>query len=309
MKFTATDPLNVRSGPSITSSVVRVLAAGDAVDSDAYAWKTVTLADGTRGYCAAAYLRPVGGAPVIPLPTPASPASAPTVTAFLVCPIQSADESGHLVTSRTVRISAVIDHSGTAIDPTSTSWWGLHAKDQKVTAFNGEVGDGEASATAPYGYTKRIPGPFFAAGEINYVGAHGVGDTYGPSWYLNYDGHAGYDFAYSALTPVVATAGGVLQKATDAEDVVYGQGWNIHHTFYVQHPNGYSTWYRHCTSLADTIEARIGSDFSKTVEVAQGQVVASVGDFGAAGAVHLHLEVRDAQGRIVDPYGAGLWEV
>lgn len=247
--------------------------------------------------------------PTQPIPEPVvSPTPTPEPSlGFLTCPIQARDAVGAPVTSRTASISAVIDHSGTAIDPTSTKRWGRNAKDQKVIAFNGEVGDGEPCAEPPLGYTKKVPARFFAHKEINYVGAHGAGDAYAPTFYLNYDGHAGYDFAYPRMTAVLATASGVIHKATNAEDGVYGQGWDIHHTFYIKHQNSYSTWYRHCIKLTDAIEAQMAANPAHTSDVVQGQIVGYVGDFGAPGAVHLHLEVRNPEGAIVDPYGDKLW--
>lgn len=231
----------------------------------------------------------------------------PQNNGFLACPIQGSDKEGKPLTSRTVKVVSVIDHSDTAIDPASSKRWGLRAKDQKVTAFNGEIGDGEACASPPLGYTKKIPEPFFANGEINYVGVHSTGDKYPANYYLNYDGHAGYDFGYPRMTPILATSDGLLHKASNTEDSVYGQGWEAQHTFYIKHQNGYSTWYRHCVKLSNEVEAKIGSDYSKSCAVRQGQVVAYVGDVGAPGSVHLHFEVKDTQGKIVDPYGDNLW--
>lgn len=227
-------------------------------------------------------------------------------SSFMVCPIQANDANGQPVTPFTAKIASVIDHSDTTIDPTSKKGWGLHAKDQKVIAFNSEVGDGESSAVAPFGYTKKTLSPFFAGKEINYVGAVGGGDAYGPTFYLNYDGHAGYDFAYGSMTPILAPADGTLHKATNADDNVYGQGWEIHHTFYIKHSNGFSTWFRHCTKLADDIEAVLLNDYSKSYPVTQGQVVAYVGNFGKV-PFHLHFETKNSSGKIVDPYGDKLW--
>lgn len=59
MKFKATDNINLRSGPSVDSPKVGSITAGTIVESDAYAWKAVTLPDGTKGYCAANYLQGV----------------------------------------------------------------------------------------------------------------------------------------------------------------------------------------------------------------------------------------------------------
>ncbi len=238
---------------------------------------------------------------------------------FLICPIQENDANGKLLTSRTAKITAVIDHAGTAIDANSTKTWGLNAKDQRVKAFNGEVGDGESSAGAPYGYAKKSPTPFFSAGEINYVGAPGPGDKHGPTFYLNYDGHAGYDFKCGEGTPIIAPAGGNLYKAqADPIDGVNRnwclknlginnptawQGW---HTFYIKHPNGYSTWFLHCTKLVDEIESQL-VDYQKCAPVRQGQLIAYSGKYGGV-PPHLHFEVRNDKDSIVDPYGDQLWE-
>ena len=232
----------------------------------------------------------------------------PIKKGFLICPVQGMDASGKPVTSCTVRVSSVLDHSGTAIDPESKNRWGKSAKDQKVKAFNGEIGDGEPSAGIPYGYTKKTPVPFFASKEINYVGAAGSGDKYGPTYYLNYDGHAGYDFSYPKLTPVVAPASGQLCKAAPGDDSTYGANWNTDHSFYIKHDNGYVTWFRHCEKLSDDIEAQILNDFSKKCFVEKGKVIAYVGKVGT-GSVHLHFEVLDDKRVIVDPYTEQLWEI
>ena len=89
-----------------------------------------------------------------------------------------------------VRVSSVLDHSRTAIDPGSKNRWGKSAKDQKVKKlFNGEVWGWRGRTQGyPYGYTKKTPVPFFASKEINYVGAAGSGDRDGPTYCLNYNG-------------------------------------------------------------------------------------------------------------------------
>lgn len=249
-----------------------------------------------------------------PPPTPVSPLSN---GAFLFCPIQLS-VNGRPLTPYTAKISAIIDHSGTSIDSTSNKTWGIVAKDQKTKAFNGEVGDGQPSAGAPYGYTKLVPAPFFANKEINYVGAPGQGDTYGPMYYLNYDGHAGYDFAYPIMTAIQASADGDLYKAqTDPinganrswylkkfgkDNPTAWEGW---HTFYIKHSNGYSSYFLHCTKLIDEIENQL-TNYQKCVPVKQGQLIAYTGNYGGVPA-HLHFEVRNQKGKIVDPYEDRLW--
>lgn len=227
---------------------------------------------------------------------------------FLSCPIQGYDENGKPFNSRTVKISSILDHFGTAIDSNSKNWWGKHAKDQKVKAFNGEIGDAESSAKIPYGYTKKTPTPFFLAKEINYVGASSSSDKYGPTYYLNYDGHAGYDFPYPKMTPVIAPADGKLCKSNHGEDSIYGANWSSDHSFYIKHDNGYITWFRHCEKLRDDIEIQILNDFMKECFVKKSEIVAYVGKFGTL-SMHLHFEVRNDKNIIVDPYVDELWEV
>ena len=242
-----------------------------------------------------------------------------TSTGFLVCPVQLKDADGKHVTSRTAKITAVIDHSGTAIDPDSTKPWGINAKDQKVKAFNDEIGDGESSADKPYGYASQIPAAFFATKEINYVGAAGAGDKYRPTFYLNYDGHAGYDFKCAEGTGILAPAGGDLYKAqTDPINGV-NKGWYLKnfgkdnptawegwHTFYIKHTNGYSTWFLHCTKLIDEMESVL-SDYQKCVPVKESQLIAYSGRYGGV-PPHLHFEVRNDKGIVIDPYKDQLWK-
>ncbi len=241
-------------------------------------------------------------APIISDPIPPTPVSA----GFLVCPIKGNDAQGKPLTSRTAKISSILDHSGTAIDPNSNKRWGLNAKDQKVIAFNGEVGDGDPCAEAPLGYTKKVPAPFFANGEINYIGAYSAKDAHGPKLYLNYDGHAGYDFAYPVNTLIVAPADGQLFKAAVGKDPTYNANWDKDHSFYIKHANGFMTWYRHCDKLHPDIEAQMGSDFTKSCEVKEGQTVAYLGKVGTFSA-HLHFEVLK-NNAIVDPYKDKLWK-
>ncbi|RJO61206.1 M23 family metallopeptidase [candidate division WS5 bacterium] len=230
-------------------------------------------------------------------------------TGFLICPISINDATGNPLTSKTVKISAIIDHSGTAIDPSSTNHWGIHAKDQKVKAFNGEIGEGNQCPQEPCGYQKNDSSEFFKDKEINYVGVSSDGGKYT----LQYDGHAGYDFPYPVLTPVIAPAAGELYKATPGTDLIYNGHWGKDHSFYIKHENGFVTWFRHCKKLADNIEAVIGDDLNKNCRVKSGDPVAFSGDFESSepGGTkpHLHFEVQDKNGKIVDPYAEKLWEI
>lgn len=222
---------------------------------------------------------------------------------FLICPIQAKDQNGLSVSPYTVKISAVLDHSGTAIDPDSNKQWGKNAKDQKVKAFSGEIGEGAQCSQEPCGYSKKDGGEFFKNKEINYAGVLSDGGKNT----LQYDGHAGYDFPYPKLTPIVAPADGNLYKAGQGKDLIYGANWNTDHSFYIVHENEVITWFRHCEKLADSLEAQILDDFTRSCSVKRGEVVAYVGNKGTNG-IHLHFEVRDKYGKIVDPYADKLWK-
>jgi murein DD-endopeptidase MepM/ murein hydrolase activator NlpD len=222
---------------------------------------------------------------------------------FLICPIQGNDQNGNALTSKTVKVCSVVDHSGTAIDPDSKNHWGKGAKDQKVKAFNGEVGDGKPSAGAPYGYQRKIPAAFFSSGEINYVGDASDGSS--AKYFLNYDGHAGYDFPYPKLTPVLATAKGRLHRAAIGDDPTYAASWDTDHSFFIQHENGYTSWYRHCEKLSEEIESLLSLERGCAVE--KGQIIAFIGNKGTT-PIHLHFEVLNDKQVIVDPYKDCLWE-
>lgn len=222
---------------------------------------------------------------------------------FLICPIQGNDSSGAPITPYTVKISAVLDHSGTAIGPNSSKHWGRNAKDQRVKAFNEEVGEGAQCPQEPCGYPKKDGDEFFRNKEVNYVGVSYDGGKNT----LQYDGHAGYDFPYPKLTPVVAPADGKLYKVEQGKDSIYGGNWSTDGSFCIVHENGFVTWFRHCEKLSDSLEEQISNDLTQFCTVKQGDVVAYVGNKGTR-PVHLHFEVRNKDGKVVDPYKDKLWK-
>lgn len=229
---------------------------------------------------------------------------------FLYTPIEGKDAGGNPLTPYTLDVSAIMDHLGTPLDPdfNSTRWY---QDSNEVKAFNDEVGNfRKFKEEKNAGYSQESGKPFFSSREINYVGV----SSQGGSKYLQYDGHSGYDFRYPTGTQILAPANGVLYKAAD--DFVNGKkgrstAWDCWHTFYIDHQNGFSTWFLHCTHLHGDIESKIGNDYTKSSGVVCGQPVAYVGGFGYGEQngmpVHLHFEVRNKDGEIVDPYRDMLW--
>ena len=97
-----------------------------------------------------------------------------------------------------------------------------------------------------------------------------------------YKRHTGIDYGAAHGTPIHATAGGIVEFA----------GW---HSGYgklviVRHPNGYKTYYGHCSRLL----------VKKGTQVKQGQIIAKVGQTGRATGPHVHYETR-INGKPVNP--------
>lgn len=251
---------------------------------------------------------------------------------FLAFPLRGtpADCKPFPCTPFTAQVSAVVDHSGTALDPEGVSAscdapWGKRCKDAKVTAFNGESsGNGLAScdSSEPKGYPKRS-GKDFLLGKLNYVGSRCTGkndpdpNKADPD-HLQYDGHSGYDFPFAYDSTIYAPADGDLRRPTvDSINGACGSTpWKARHTFYIDHKNGYTSWFLHANKLHADVQQKFeeGADH---VAVSQGDPIAHLGDFGVKtcgerGAQghpsrHLHFEVRRGTTEIVDPYQSGLW--
>ncbi|MCL2747101.1 MAG: peptidoglycan DD-metalloendopeptidase family protein [Oscillospiraceae bacterium] len=94
--------------------------------------------------------------------------------------------------------------------------------------------------------------------------------------------HQGIDFAGSTGDPIVAADGG---KVTFAG---YRGGYGLSVT--IQHANGYSTVYGHCSKLL----------VSTGQAVAKGEKIAKVGNTGQSTGPHLHFEIR-INGTAVNP--------
>ncbi len=119
-----------------------------------------------------------------------------------------------------------------------------------------------------------------------------------------YDGHKGTDiftwpfpwYMYeNDLVEVIAGEEGVIiNKADGFEDDhcdCYGS-WNA---IYVQHADGSVAWYGHMKSGSLT-EKEVGES------VVEGEFLGVVASSGCSSGPHLHLEVYDSEGNLIDPY-------
>jgi len=96
--------------------------------------------------------------------------------------------------------------------------------------------------------------------------------------------HNGIDIAAPSGTPIRASASGTVVTAT------YMRGYG--NTVIIDHGQGFSTLYGHCSRLMVRAGQRVG----------QGQVIAAVGSTGLSTGPHLHFEIR-INGRPVNPMG------
>jgi murein DD-endopeptidase MepM/ murein hydrolase activator NlpD len=97
-----------------------------------------------------------------------------------------------------------------------------------------------------------------------------------------YKRHTGIDYGAAHGTPIHATASGTVEFA----------GWRGGYgkLVIIRHPNGYKTYYGHCSRLL----------VKKGMQVKQGQAIAKVGRTGKATGPHVHYETR-INGKPVNP--------
>jgi uncharacterized repeat protein (TIGR01451 family) len=223
--------------------------------------------------------------------SPSSTKSAPTVviTWGLAFPLPG-------YTSTTAPVAAVMDNAVLERTPIR-----FYQPSSVIKAFNGETGEyryGHAYLD-PYGnywaaYKNSSGTDFFppnAAGvrPLNYLNGA----------YLSYVGNPGYNYQVPAGTPVLATGDGRLYQAVT--DPVNEAGYSYYYNSYIDHQNGYYSWY-----LYAPLNASILAQISQQgyAQVTKGQVIGrTLGD-------HLHFEVRFKgfdHANVVDPYKLGLW--
>ena len=202
-----------------------------------------------------------------------------------------------------VRVTSVMDHS----NPDRQ----FYRQNGEVLAFNGELGDRKG---IPYNGYYSIMGYQNANGTIFLKDILNYNDTY-----LWYDGHSGYDYGVESESVIAPADGKLYIPQTDpvngnCNKASPWQGW---HTFYIDHENGYSSWYLHCASLEPEIAKVVlpagTPDYSKYVNVKKGDKVATSGNYAACITVgyHLHFEVRKDgfdHANVIDPYKEDLWK-
>lgn len=98
--------------------------------------------------------------------------------------------------------------------------------------------------------------------------------------------HAGVDFLLHRGTPVVATANGVVKRTGHIS--TYGKYVDVRHE-----AAGYVTRYAHLSEIGDTIR--------RGLDVTRGEQIGLSGNTGRSTGPHLHYEVRDLDGRALDP--------
>lgn len=121
-----------------------------------------------------------------------------------------------------------------------------------------------------------------------------------------YDGHKGTDirlwpFQWAQMdsnqTSVIAAASGKIIRKTDGNfdkncSLISGSNWNA---IYLEHVDGSISYYGHL---------KTGTLTSKNVDdtVEEGEFLGNVGSSGYSTAPHLHFEVYDPNGNLIDPF-------
>ena len=126
-----------------------------------------------------------------------------------------------------------------------------------------------------------------------------------------YDEHRGSDYlladGFTAMdagsTPIVAAAPGVVVEAEDGNydrchatlDGVDCDGYEMAPNYVaIEHDGGFVTLYYHMKM--DSVAVAVGD------EVACGDTLGLVGSSGNSSAPHLHVQLEDADGTVIDPY-------
>ena len=116
-----------------------------------------------------------------------------------------------------------------------------------------------------------------------FKGDYGISQHFGKTEHSA--NHTGVDFLCPAGTPILASESGN----------VFYSGWKdggYGYCIFITHPDGYVTIYEH---LLKDIPVSIGQ------KVEKGQVIGYSGSTGNSTGPHLHFEIRDANGKPIDP--------
>lgn len=136
--------------------------------------------------------------------------------------------------------------------------------------FSSETGSGQ--------FTNPLPGHRVNSGANSDFG-------WRPDFGRN---HYGVDMAASSGTAIVASDDGTISFAGWQNPNNHGEGWGLYVT--INHGNGYTTLYAHCSKL----------NVSQGAIVKKGDVIGYVGSTGSSTGPHLHFEVKQ-NGSAIDP--------
>jgi murein DD-endopeptidase MepM/ murein hydrolase activator NlpD len=199
-------------------------------------------------------------------------------------------------TAATAPVSAVMDNSVLERTPIQ-----FYVPGNVIKAFNGETGEKQYGVTYLDPYGKYWPAYKNSSGTSffppNGLGVRPLNYLNGP--YLSYAGNPGYNYQVPQGTPVLATGDGKLYAAVT--DPVNGAGYSYYYNSYIDHQNGYYSWYLYAPLTSDILAQIKQNGYA---QVTTGQVIGqTLGD-------HLHFEVRlngFDNANVVDPYKLGLW--
>ena len=119
-----------------------------------------------------------------------------------------------------------------------------------------------------------------ATGSFRWPITGTITSRYGYRWGSEF--HTGLDIAKASGSKIAAADGGTVTLA--------GYNGNYGYCVIIDHGNGYTTLYAHCSKLL----------VSKGQKVAKGETISLVGSTGRSTGPHLHFEVRK-NGSLVNP--------
>jgi murein DD-endopeptidase MepM/ murein hydrolase activator NlpD len=161
----------------------------------------------------------------------------------------------------TFTVSSIMDHSAKP-----------YVKDNKVISYDGEISTNLQSPTPIYGDYYGYGRP--AVKKLTQI-------KYYSNTFLDYDGHAGYDYPYPASQPIYAPASGTMKIDPYYSNNTSGKA------FYIDHTNSYMTKFLHTSLIPEKPDG---------ANVNEGDLVAY------SYLSHIHMEVWK-DGQRVDPYG------